>query len=426
MSGFPGFETVSFLEPPYFGVTQYQSPAPLLQGIPQSTFANPFPASNPLLPILGKAAGGAVGRGQNGALLWYKQDLQKPYNDRINFSFQRQLPGQVVVMASFFTNFGHNQYINSLNLVNPQLKLQYQNTLNQSVANPFYHYLNSTIMPGPLYNQQTVSLSSLLVPYPQYAGLAEFGQCCAGERYNSLELKAQKVFSKGYNFLFSYVYIREKTQIYFNDQDVYDHHLVWQDSDQPHHRISAASTYELPIGRGRTYLNKIPRAADFLVGGWKIVGVMTYTSGDYPRFNNGYPPSTSAGMLVTGNPCISNPTPGKWFNTSAFSLLPSNTYQLRTNPLQFPCLVGPGFFDLDGTLSKTFNLTEKVKVEFKVVAYNATNRLNRGDPNTDIYSSQFGQALYQGSPGGTFGQQAATYGQGNSGRQSELGLKFIF
>ena len=37
-----------------------------------------------------------MGRGQNGALLWYDQDLKKAYNDRINISVQRQLPGQIV------------------------------------------------------------------------------------------------------------------------------------------------------------------------------------------------------------------------------------------------------------------------------------------------------------------------------------------
>lgn len=417
LSGFPGFETVSFLEPPYFGVTSYQNTAPLLQGVPQQTFSNPFPSSNPLLPILGKDAGTNVGRGQNGALLWYKQDFTKAYNDRLNISFQRQMPGEIVVMASFFTNFGHQLYNQSLNQIDPQVQLKYQNTLNQNVDNPFYHYLNQTLMPGPLYNQKTVPLSSLLVPYPQYSGLAEFGHCCAGERYNSLELRAQKIFSKGWNFLFAYVYIREKSEIYFNDQDTFSNHLTWQDSNQPHHRISAASTYEIPIGKGRSYLPDIPKAVDFLIGGWKLVGAMTLTSGDFPRFGN---------MIVTGDPCNVSQSPQHWFNTSAFSQVPANTYVLRTNPLQYGCLTGPKFFNLDGTLSKSFKITERVKTEFKLAAYNATNRLNRGDPNTDIYSSTFGQALYQGSPGGTFGQQGATYGSGNSGRQIELGLKIIF
>lgn len=417
LSGFPGFETVSFLEPPYFGVTSYQNTAPLLQGVPQQSFSNPFPSSNPLLPILGKNAGTTIGRGQNGALLWYKQDFTKAYNDRINISFQRQLPGQIVVMASYFHNFGHQLYNKSLNTIDPNLELKYQNTLNQNVPNPFYHYLNQTLMPGPLYNQQTVPLSSLLVPYPQYSALAEFGHCCAGESYNSLELKAQKIFSQGYNFLFSYVYIREKTQIYFNDMDTFTSHLTWQDSDQPHHRISAAGTYEFPIGRGRTYMSSIPKAADYLIGGWKLTGVMTLTSGDFPRFGN---------MIVNGDPCKGGKNPQHWFDTSVFSQIPANTYVLRSNPMQFGCLTGPRFFDIDGTLSKGFKITERIKTEFKMAAYNATNRLNRGDPDTNIYSSTFGQALFQGSPGGTFGQQGATYGTGNSGRQVELGLKIVF
>ena len=39
-------------------------------------------------------------------------------------------------------------------------------------------------MPGPLYNQQKVSLGSLLVPYPQYGGLSNSATAGAGERYN--------------------------------------------------------------------------------------------------------------------------------------------------------------------------------------------------------------------------------------------------
>jgi hypothetical protein len=417
LSGFPGFETVSFLEPPYFGVTSYQNTAPLLEGVPQQTISNPFPPSNPLLPILGKQAGGNVGRGQNGALLWYKQDFQKAYNDRINVSVQHQLPGQVVVMASYFTNFGHQLYNRSLNNIDPNVQLKYQNALNETVPNPFYHYLDQTIMPGPLYNQKTVSLGSLLVPYPQYSSLAEFGQCCARERYNSVELRGEKRFTKGYNILVSYVYIRERSQIYFNDLDTYTGNLTWQASDQPHHRFTAASTYEFPVGKGRAYLANAPRPVDFLLGGWKVTGVVTTVSGDFPRFGN---------MIVTGNPCVGSPTPQQWFNTGAFAQIPENTYVLRANPLQFGCLTGPGFFNLDATLSKAFAITDKVKTEFKMAAYNATNRLNRGDPDTNIYSSTFGQALYQGSPGGTFGQQGATYGTGNAGRQVELGLKVIF
>jgi hypothetical protein len=139
-------------------------------------------------------------------------------------------------------------------------------------------------------------------------------------------------------------------------------------------------------------------------------------SGDFPQFGN---------LVVNGNPCISNPTPQRWFNTQAFSALPANTYVLRSNPLQYGCLTGPKFWTLDSNLSKTFTITERIHAELKIAAYNVTNRLNRGDPDTNVQSSTFGQALYQGSPGGTFGAQGGTYGN-QSGRQAELGFKVIF
>ena len=94
-----GFETVSFLEPPFFGMKSYQNTAGLLQGVPQQTISNPFPSSvNPLIAPNGKAAGTAVGRGGT-ALLRYPQNTQKARNDRFNVNFQRQLPGQIVAFV---------------------------------------------------------------------------------------------------------------------------------------------------------------------------------------------------------------------------------------------------------------------------------------------------------------------------------------
>jgi hypothetical protein len=98
---------------------------------------------------------------------------------------------------------------------------------------------------------------------------------------------------------------------------------------------------------------------------------------------------------------------------------------LRTNPQQYDCLTGPHFWNVDANLTKGIAVTERIHAELKMAAYNATNHLNRGDPVTDVNSSTFGQALFQGSPGGTIGAQAATYGN-QSGRQVELGLRITF
>ena len=410
-----GFEDVNFLEPPFFGMTGFQNTAPLLNGRPQQTISDPFPASNPLLPIPGKAAGTNVARGGSPAL-WYPKYFEKAYNHRLNLTLEHEFPGQLVASLTYFRNFGNQHYVKQFNGIDPRLELQYQNTLNTSVPNPFYHYLNQTLIPGPLFNQQNVSLGSLLVPYPLYGPLYQVGVLGAGEQYQDVEFKLQKRFSQGYNFLFGYIYIREKTQINnFNDLTEYLNAFAWQPSDQPHHRITAAGTYELPLGKGKPYLASLPRIADAVIGGWQITGVFTFTSGDYPRFGN---------YIVTGNPCQNVPS-GYYFNPDAFSLTPANTYVLRTNPLQYSCITGPNFMDLDASLLKNFHITEKVRAQLKMTAYNATNRLNLGDPDTNKNDAAFGQALYQGSTGGTFGAQGAVYGN-QAGRQVELGLRLIF
>ena len=419
-----GFEDINFLEPPNFGMFGYQFTAPLLQGVPQQTFADPYPANiNPLLPnfgpVAGKALGTNVGRGGEN-LLWYPQNFSKAYNDRININVQRQLPGGFVAGFTYFLNFGHQHYTKQLNAINPSILQQYASNpsyLNQSVANPFYHYLNTTVNNGPYYNQPTLPLSSLLVPYPMYGPLFQIGTCCVLERYHQLQVRLQRAYMNGFNFLFTYVYINERSQINnFNDQTYYNNTFQWLDSNQPRHRLTALFTYELPFGKGKMFLGNASRLMDAAVGGWKITPVIQYISGDFPRFNN---------MIVNGDPCVSNPTPGRWFNASVFSPVPANTYVLRSNPMQYGCLRGPSFFDIDASLVKDIHITEKWRAELRMSAYNALNNLQRGDPDTDIYSSTFGQALYQGSPGGTFGAQSATAAL-VTGRQVELMFKLLW
>ncbi len=413
-----GFETVGFLSPPYFGVTGFQNPAPLIEGVPQQRFADPFPAnSNPLLPINGKAAGTNVGRGQTSGMFWYPRNLRRQRNDRINFNFQHQMPGQIVGSVTYFMNFGDQHYTRAVNEISPEIRAQQQNALNQPVDNPFFNYLTPQLFPGQLRNQRQVSLGSLLRPFPHYGPLYEIGTIGAGERYHSLELKAQKMYSQGYNFLFAYVYIHEKLQINnFNDSDYNAGTLRWQDSNQPRHRLTAAGTWDLPFGRGKKLVPDASRALDAAIGGWKLAGVWTYSTGAFVRFGN---------LVANGNPCLDNPTPERWFDTSAFSRLPANTYVIRSNPMQYDCLTGPRFSQLDATLTKDFAITERVRVELKMAAYNATNSLNRAGPNTDINSSQFGQALFQGTPASSFGAQTQELGN-ITGRQVELGLKIRF
>lgn len=413
-----GFETVSFLEPPFFGAKAYQNTAGLLQGVPQQTISNPYPSGvNPLIAPNGKAAGTAVGRGGT-ALLRYPEKTQKARNDRFNVNFQRQLPGQIVGSFTWFFNVGNQTYSHALNNRDPRIDVAQQNAINVSVDNPFYGYLTPAVFPGPQRNQRTVSLASLLTQYPHYGGLYEVGRLGAAERYHSLEFKAQKAFSRGWNFLAAYVYIREKVErTDQNELDTYLNTLRYLNSNQPRHRLTMAGTWELPFGIGKTFGHDMPRAVDAFVGGWKVTGMGTYMSGSILRFGKM--------NYLGGEVTVSDPSPSKWFNTSAFSQIAANTYVIRSNPMQFDNLTGPKYVMLDASLTKSFRITERIRTEMELRAFNALNRLNLGNPNMSVTSSQFGQALYQGTPSAQMGPQTMELGN-VSGRQVELGLKIIF
>jgi hypothetical protein len=102
------------------------------------------------------------------------------------------------------------------------------------------------------------------------------------------------------------------------------------------------------------------------------------------------PPNVPAGTLFTclfPNPPISTCPSGQ----QAFGGLPST-------PIARNLFTGPGYFDVDATLSKSFGLPsmkiigENAKLEFRVNFYNLFNKLNLTNIQTDIFNSHFGEA----------------------------------
>ena len=98
---------VSFLEAPYMGFDATQSPLPLVQGVPQATFSNPFPSPSPLIAPPGKSYGQYYGLGEAN-IAWANQNFKRLVNDRVNLTISRQLPNQIVVDGTLFFNFGRD------------------------------------------------------------------------------------------------------------------------------------------------------------------------------------------------------------------------------------------------------------------------------------------------------------------------------
>jgi len=272
--------------------------------------------------------------------------------------------------------------VRNLNMVDPNIAYQNKDAVNQQVPNPFYNILTVDKFPGPLRYQPTVSISSLMKPYPQYGDLNVIdGQPGGHMHYQSLQIKLQKNFSHGYSFLAGYNYHYEQDERYFNDIGVYNQQYTWIDSPASRHRLTVAGSWEIPFGKGRPYMSGGPRILDALIGGWNLSPIVTWRSGRYLSFG---------GAVVNGDPHISNPGPNLWFNTSVFSPLPN--YTTRTNPWVYSGLTGPGFFNIDASLVKQFAITERFRFALRMDSFNVLNNMNWADPSTNVYSSTFGQS----------------------------------
>ena len=340
-------------------------------------------------------------------------------NDRFNLSISRQLPSHIIVDTTLFANFGHDlNYAYNLNQVDPRIIYQYKGATSVTVPNPFYNYLTPAAVPRP--TPQSGNRADYAVTHPASAVWESLGGLQTGRARTLLlvDLKVQRPFSRGFNFLAGYSYIREKTQIlgtgtnqapqvagtgawFLDPLNNYLDQLTYLDSPNPHHRATIAGTYQLPFGKGRHLLSTANRPLDAVVGGWQLIGAWYFQSGDYLRFG--------AANVSCQDP-TANPTPGRWFNTSCFSVLAP--YTPRTNPDHYSDLRGPIYWEMQSSLSKQFAITpDRMKAELKISAYNLTNRLNRADPSTTVTDSAFGQSLRQNI---------------TQGRQIEFGLRLLF
>ena len=401
MPAVTGTSGVSLLSPfvPFY--TANQAVLGLLQGIPQATLSNPFQSNNPIVPPLAQTCGTFCGLGTS-ALTTVNQNYQRPVNDRFNVTFARQLPNRVLAEVTYFSNFGrHLSYIQNLNLMNPQIGYTNKTAIAVNVANPFYQYLTAAQFPGPLRNQPTVTLASLLVPYPQYGNIYQTMTSGRHERYDSMAIKVQRPFERGYNFMVGYNYNYEREEQYFDDVATYNRKLTYIDGPNPRHKVTVAGIYQFPFGKGRAFLNNLPRVGEAVLGGWQTTATWYYMSGDYLRFG---------AAVATCDPGLSNPTRQQWFKTSCFSVLPA--YTPRTNPWQYNSTRGPRYWDIQANVSKTFAVTERIKAELRMAAYNLTNRLNLADPVLTVTDAAFGQAVRQNNT--------------TAGRQLEYSLRIHF
>jgi hypothetical protein len=168
-----------------------------------------------------------------------------------------------------------------------------------------------------------------------------------------------------------------------------------------HQVFVTSATYNLPIGKGRHFLNH-SRVLDFLIGGYNIAWVQTFMTGNPMSFsftdnpNNEFP--TSIGNWVPNLACsditmkefgLGKAIGGNRFNQSLENpLLKVNCF---TAPAAFTpgnagrnIVTGPGIIYSQASASKNFKIRERWNLQFRFDMQNPFHNYGFANPSTQV------------------------------------------
>lgn len=367
---------------------------------------NPFP--NGLIQPPGASLGLATNLGQT--LEAFDSNRKNPYAQRWSFGLQRQLPGQFVVESSYVGNRGSrlpvtrnvnalpNQFL-STSGTRDAARITY---LTQNFASP----LAGT---NPIYGAN-ITRGQLFRPFPQFGDI-NIVQPAGYSWYHAMQTRIERRFSAGFTIQYSHTWSKamEATQ-FLNPADPMPTEVVAALDRTIAQRASAI--WELPFGRGRKWGGNMNRALDFVAGGWQLNGLMQKQSGQPMEFGNRIfngdldqvllpkgERSVDGWYRMIPNPdaatAATRPRVPYGFEWRAANQLANN---VRTLPLRFNGIRGPGQSRWDFSAIKNFKIMERATMQFRAETYNATNFANLSNPNNDPTNAAFGTITGQDSP----------------------------
>jgi hypothetical protein len=160
--------------------------------------------------------------------------------------------------------------------------------------------------------------------------------------------------------------------------------------------FSASAVYELPIGKGRRFLNG-DSFAQKLFGGWELSGIGMARTGlpvnilvsreasDLPDgVADNQRPNLVPGVSLTPP---GGRTPNLRINSAAFSIPVPETWGNAGRNL----VRGPGLWQTDVGLTKQFQPVENVALRFRGEVFNIFNRAQYGNPIGNVSDPNFGR-----------------------------------
>jgi hypothetical protein len=407
--------------------------------VPSNLASNPFPSG--LIQPVGSAEGALTQVGQSAGQIWLKGPHPIGYSEQWSMDLQYQIGNHSVFEVGYTGVRGRrlmygNPDLNANQLPTQDLALG-QSTLDNLVPNPFFGVITD---PNSGLSGQTVPYNQLLRPFPEFGSL-QWARSLPGAHsaYDALSLKFTKQFSDGLSLLSTYVWSKALDN---GSEDLIGWTIgtMWRDSyntnldyavsthDVPH-SFATALVYQLPYGKGKRWGSSAPSLVRQIVGNWEVSGIVRLTSGlpllpvyyqDNPLGAYGFPGPGLPDLV--GNPKPAHQSASNWIDPDAFAA--PTTLRYGNEPQRMTQLREGATKNVDFALAKGFDITERVKTQFRAEFLNAFNHPQYGGEFFGNYfgSANIGNCLDCG-PDYPFGQ---VFGTRNDPRNIQLSLKIMF
>jgi hypothetical protein len=355
----------------------------------QSTLSNPFP--NGFLQPAGASAGLETFLGRSPT--FFNPDRRSPYMQRWTLGIQQELPKRLLLEVGYVGNRGTLLGVNLSGDIVPE---QYWSrsltrdtaTINHLTANFPNPFFGMPQFEGSGIAGRNMARNALLTPYPHFVNV-NYVDDVGYSWYHSLQTRVERRFANGFTVAGSYTFSKFMEAVdLLNSFDRVPSEVI-SPQDRPHH-ISVTGIWEVPVGRGRQFASKAPKALDYVVGGWSLQAIYQYQTG--PPIGFGNIPFYGGDLNAIK---VDNPTPERWFNINApFDRDPAQAlaWNVRQFPLRLSGVRADGFNQWDISVFKNFRITERMKFQLRAEGQNALNHAMFAAPNAAPANSLFGQA----------------------------------
>jgi hypothetical protein len=343
--------------------------------------------------------------------------VRLPTLDAWNLTVQQQITPTMALQIAYVGSHGIHNMFDSSNQASPnQQTIAGFNDCNPSAVVFGYGCTPQDINPltslpytqsdrRPYFNGTAQALG---VKYGQPFGWEQDLRYNANEAtssYNALQVRLDKRFSGGLQFLSHYTWSKALTHesyYFFIDPRIGKGPSYY---NRPQVFVFAGN-YDLPFGKGRKFGSNTSPWVSRLIGGFSLNGSFTWQDGLpwTPGYQNsgqdndviGFLNRTGSGGFPTHvgkfDP-VTHKVP--FFTPSPFVLQPPGQANNSFGPYARPLVgtfgnigrdsvLGPGYINTDLSASKTISLREELSLQFRADFFNLFNKVNLGQPDSCV------------------------------------------